>query len=365
MRASARRDRKGKARVSVILRALGCIALLPLAFAACAPGYQRHQAHVMGPFDTITVMLGYAESERSFNRYRDIVFDRLEALHRMYDIFSAHHGINNIHTINANAGIRPVEVSREIIDLLLAAREAYSITGGRTNPAMGSVLRIWHDYRMRGLADPGNAALPSMEALREASGRMSMADVVIDEENLTVFLAGKGMSLDVGSIAKGYAAGLAMAAAREAGLRAALLSVGGHIVAVGAPPGREHWNVAVQNPEAGMEGAPVTVDTIALTNATISISGAYQRFYEVAGQIFGHVIDPETLMPATLHKQVAVIHPQSWMADALSTALFILPRGEGEALAAKTGAEAFWIDIDGNWFATPGYSRLSSVFEQD
>jgi thiamine biosynthesis lipoprotein len=63
-----------------------------------------------------------------------------------------------------------------------------------------------------------------------------------------------------------------------------------------------------------------------------------------------------------LYKQVAVIHPESWMADVISTALFILPVAEGGAMALSLGAEAFWIDIDGNWFATPGYSRFSNVF---
>ena len=349
------------AKVSIFKTCLGC--LLPiLVFAACAPRYQRYQAHTLGPFDTVTVLLGYAESERAFNRYRDIVFGRLETLHRMYDIFNSHEGINNLHTINANAGIRPVEVELEIIDMLLAAREAYAITGGLTNATMGSVLRIWHDYRTRGVAHPEAATMPPMSALREAAERISMDDLVIDEAGRTVFLRKPGMSLDVGSIAKGYAAGLAMAAAGEAGLQTALLSVGGHVVAMGAPPRQGHWNVGVQNPELGLDGVPSIVDTLALADMTISISGAYQRFYVVAGHFLGHIIDPGTLMPADLFKQVAVVHPQSWMADALSTALFIMPRGEGEALAAGTGAEVFWIDIDGNWFATPGYSRFSSGF---
>jgi len=154
-----------------------------------------------------------------------------------------------------------------------------------------------------------------------------------------------------------------MAAAREAGLRTALLSVGGHVVALGAPPGRGSWSVAVQNPDAGKPGEPDTVDIIALKDATVSISGAYQRFYVADGRSLGHIIDPDTLMPAELYRQVAVVHRQSWMADALSTALFIMPRVEGEALAAAMGADAFWIDMEGNWFATPGYSRISREFE--
>jgi len=346
---------------------------------------QRHRAHVMGPFDTVTVLLGYAESERAFNRQAQIVFARLEALHQMYDIFSAYAGLNNLRTINDNAGIAPVEVAQEIIDMLLAARLAYEITGGRTNAAMGSVLSIWRERRASGLANPESAALPSMSELREAAQRMSMSDVIIDNETRAVFLRRRGMSLDVGSIAKGFAAELALAAGKEAGLQSALLSVGGHVVALGAPPGREHWNVAIQNPDSapgapgainarsaiGGRGAPGArgatavsgaADTIALTGAAVSISGAHQRFYVVNGQSFGHIIDPATLMPADLHRQVAVVHPQSWMADALSTALFILPLEEGKALAASAGAEAFWIDRDGNWFATPGYARISSAF---
>ena len=340
------------------------VAALPLLFAACAPGPKRHQTHLMGPFDTITVLMAYSKSEKDFNKYADTVFARLEALHRMYDIFNEYNGLNNIRTINANAGIAPVEVAQEIIDMLLAAREAYALTGGVTNAAMGPVLRIWHDHRLRGIADPENASLPSMSALREAAERTSMDNVVIDKNMRTVFLREAGMSLDVGSIAKGYAAELALEAAREAGLGSALLSVGGHVVALGTPPGRGHWKVAVQNPEAALEGEPDTVDILSLTDATVSISGAYQRFYVVDGQAFGHVIDPKTLMPANSYKQVAVVHPKSWIADALSTALFVLPPDEGKALAAATGAEAFWIDRSGERFATPGYARLSSFVEQ-
>jgi len=335
-----------------------------LAFASCSGGYRRFQAHMIGPFDTVTVFLAYAESERAFSRYADIVFGRLEELHRLFDIFNAYEGVNNLHTINANAGIAPVAVEREVIDMLLAAREGYRITGGMTNAAMGAVLRIWHDYRGRGLANPAGATLPPMPALREAGAHIDMANVVIDEAGGTVFLRDPEMSLDGGAVAKGYAVELAFAAAQDAGLRTGLLSVGGHVIVAGAPPGRGHWNVAVQNPEAGMDGAPDSVDTLAMTSGTVSVSGAYQRFFMVDGRFFGHVIDPATLMPADLHLQVTVIHPRSWMADVLSTALFVLPMEEGFALATEMGAEAFWIDRYGGWFATPGYGRFSSAFGQ-
>lgn len=329
---------------------------------ACATvsGPVRHQAQIIGPFDTVTVFIAYAESEAAFNQSANLVFERLEELHRLYDIFNAYQDLNNLYTINAQAGIAPVGVSVEIIDMLTAAREAYDLTDGRTNAALGPVLRIWHDYRTRAFEDPEAAQTPSIAVLQEAAAHISMADVVIDAGNRTVFLPHQGMSLDVGSVAKGYAAGLAMDAATDAGLEAALLNVGGHVVALGAPPGREHWNIAIQNPESGQPGAPPAIDSVQLTDAAVSISGALQRFYMVDEQIFGHVIDPDTLMPADLFGQVVVIHPVSWLADVLSTALFVLPQTEGAELAAIAGAEALWIDLDGNWVATPGYEVISS-----
>ena len=341
-----------------ILIALSSCALVPNST------YQRFQAHRLGLFDTLVILIGYAESEEEFSRYADILFGRLEVLHRYYDIFNAHGGINNIYTINANAGIEPVEVSQEIIDLLLAAKEAYRLTGGMTNVALGSVLRVWHDYRSYGLANPDYAALPSVEALLFANQLSDMSGVIIDAENGTVFLERAGMSLDVGSIAKGFAAELAVEAATEAGASNILLSAGGHIVTRGIPPGRTSWSVGVQNPDS-TPGASSIIDALLMTNSTVSISGGHLRFFDVDGQSFGHIIDPTTLLPASSHQMVAVVHPISWMADVVSTALFILPMEEGKVLANQLGVDALWIDFEGNFVATDGYMQKSTMIDWD
>jgi thiamine biosynthesis lipoprotein len=334
------------------------------ALAACGQDLRRFQSDMLlGPFDTVSVLLGYAQSASEFAAFESAAFERLQTLHRMYDVFNSYEGLNNLYTINSRAGVAPVEVAQEIIDMLLAAREAYFLTGGMTNAAMGSVLRIWHEYRMRGLANPDEASLPAIEALREASALMSIEDLVIDEDARTVFLREPGMSLDVGAVAKGYAVGLAMEAAAAAGMRIGLLSVGGHVTAIGGPPGRGHWNVAVRNPEADEEGAPGHIDAIAMAGGTVSVTGTDQRYYVAGGARLGHVIDPATLMPPELYRQVAVVHPESWMADVLSTALFIMPLEQGMALAAAEGAEALWVGWDGRWHYTPGYALLSSALE--
>jgi len=328
------------------------------------PTYERFQAQWLGLFDTLIIFIGYAESEEEFSRYADIVFDRLETLHRYYDIYNAYENVNNLYTINANAGIEPVQVGDEIISLLLRSKEAYNLTYGITNIAMGPVLRIWHEYRAQGLANPQNAALPPMDSLLLAGDFAGISGIVIDTEKSTVFLAESGMSIDVGSIAKGYAAQQAIQAAIEAGAANVLLSAGGHIVTRGIPYGRDLWNVGIQNPDR-THGAPAVIDSILMTNATVSISGGYLRYYEVDGQFFGHIIDPATLLPAYRYQMVAAYHPVSWMADIVSTALFILPIEEGKELAAKTGSQALWMDFDGNFVATQGYIEKSTIINWD
>jgi len=293
--------------------------------------------------------MGYAESEEAFEYYSNIVFGRLEELHRYYDIFNAYSGINNLYTVNANAGVAPVAVSRDIIDLLLAAHSAYELTDGMVNVALGPVLRIWHNYRTHSIANP-YATLPPIEALMAAAELTDMRHVVVDRDAGTVFLEIPGMSLDVGSIAKGFAAGLAVEAAAEAGMENMLLNAGGHIVAVGAPPERDAWTTGVANPfqaeQAGVS-EPTFGDAISVSGVSVSTSSNDFRSFTVDGQSFGHIIDPTTLYPAERFVQVVVVHEESWLADVLSTALFILPLEKGYVMARQTGAHGIWIDAEG------------------
>ena len=337
---------------------LSILIILLLSVNSCGAQYQRFQTEFSGPFDTATIVIGYAKSGAEFSGYAEIIYERMEELHRLYDIYSAYDGVNNLYTVNANAGLSPVEVDRDIIDMLLIAREGYELSGGAVNVAMGSVLRIWHKYRMEGLANVEQAALPSYDKLREAAEIMDIEDLIIDEALGTVFLQKAGMSLDVGSVAKGYAAGLAIEAAKEAGLESALLNVGGHIITIGKPldGARDRWSIGIQNPELGGAQGDL-IDTVYFNDMTLSVSGGYQRFFVVDGVAYNHIIDPETLMPASRYKQVTVIHENSVLADIISTALFIMTYEEGSKLAEKYGAEAFWVDLDGEWKTTDGYAQ--------
>jgi len=279
----------------------------------------------------------------------------MRRLHQLFDIYNDYEGISNLKTVNDNAGLRPVRVEPDILELLELSKQAYADTGGAVNVAMGSVLRIWHEYRTAG------EALPATRELRAASLHTDIDDVVIDRQNATVFLADSGLSLDVGAVAKGYAAQKAIDKAVAAGLTSGILNAGGNICVVGSPgDGRENWSVGIQAPQLTEGNVQEIIDTVYLSGpAAVVTSGDYQRFYTVDDVAYHHIIDPQTLFPARNAKAVTVIHPDSAMADVLSTAVFILPYEQGLALVRRMGAEALWLWEDGTETATDGYRALA------
>lgn len=326
--------------------------------------YGKYEAEFIGTFDVKIQIVGYAESEAQFTKVSGAIYDRMQDSNKLFDIYHDYENISNLKTINDNAGIRPVKVDPQIIELLLFAKDAYEKTGGLTNVAMGAVLKPWHDYRTAGMASPEDAKLPPMEDLTEAVKHTNIDDVIIDEANSTVYLADPQMSLDVGAIAKGYAAEKAADAAILAGFEAGLVDAGGNVVAVGMPKDgvRVRWGIGIQDPVKSVEGVANILDTIYLNDKAVVSSGDYQRYYIVDGKAYNHIISPITLMPADRYKAVTIVHESSAVADYLSTAIFIASYEEGLAMAKAHGAEVIWVYPDGRTEATDGYQQISQMF---
>lgn len=323
--------------------------LLAAALVSCAPEEKRYQAQFLTLFDTVTTIVGYSGSREAFTQQAQFIHDALEEYHQLYDIYHTYEGFANLKTLNDHAGAGPVRVDRRVIDLLLTAREMNEKTGGKVNVAFGSVLSIWNDYRKRGVEDPEHAELPPMDLLRAAAAHTDIAQMVIDEENGTVSLQDPQMRLDVGAIAKGYAVQRVCAAAREKGMNALLVSVGGNVCAIGGMKGKgkKPFKVGVQDPWG--EGAQDQLMTVGLADRALVTSGGYQRRYTVDGTQYHHIIDPLTLMPARYLTAVAVLCADSGTADALSTALCNMPWEDGRALIdGMPDTEALWILPDGS-----------------
>lgn len=340
---------------------------------ACAPQnaqsdendgeYRRFRANFIGLFDTHTTILGYATSEEEFSQRIDILNEELTRLHELFDIYNEYDGINNLKTINDNAGIQPIEVDPSIISLINFSKEAYNYTDGLLNIALGPVLTIWHEYRAFANINPDLAELPSMEKLKQADNYTNINDIIIDEENNTVFLLHENMSLDVGAIAKGYAVEVIAQKAKDIGLTNAVISVGGDIRTLDGPPvGRRVWAIGIQDPNRRINDTQNTIDTVYVTNNSVVTSGDYQRFFVVDGQVYHHIINPRTLMPLNEYRAVSVIHPDASIANILSTAIFLLPIDEGIEILKSFEAEAIWILNDESIVTTDGYKLISRSF---
>lgn len=312
------------------------------------PAPKRYQATFLTLFDTVTTMVGYAETEADFTATAQGLHDALLEYHQLYDIYNDYEGMTNLKTVNERAGQAPVPVDRRIIDLLLFSKELYAETGGRVNIAMGSVLGLWHDAREAGIENPDAAALPDPTALEQAAAHTDIDSIRIDEEAGTVFFTDPEVRLDVGAIAKGYAVQQVCADA-PAGL---LISVGGNVCATGPKPeDGQPWVVGIQNPDDTTQ----YLHTLYVDDYAVVTSGDYQRYYTVDGVAYHHIIDPDTLFPADYWRSVTILCPDSGLADALSTALFTLPQAEGQALLDRFGAEALWVEADGTLLYSPGF----------
>ena len=312
-------------------------------------GQKRYEASFLTLFDTVTTMVGYADSQETFTAQAQQIHDELLEYHQLYDIYNDYDGMNNLKTVNDNAGIAPVEVDARILDMLEFSRELYEETGGRVNVAMGGVLSLWHDAREAGIEDPANAYLPDQDALEEAARHADWSNVVIDEEAGTVYLADPDMSLDVGAIAKGYAVERVCETA-PAGM---LISVGGNVRATGRKPDGSPWVVGIDNPDGGD-----FLHTLYVEDSSVVTSGDYQRYYLVDGQRYHHIIDPDTLYPATRWRSVSILCADSGIADSLSTALFTLSQEDGQKLLDAFDAEALWMTQDGELLYSPGFQAM-------
>lgn len=324
-------------------------ALITITAPSCAPSRKKHQETYFTFFDTVTTVSFY--SDGNADAFFDTVRNLLEQYHRLLDIYNSYEGTVNLKTLNDNAG-KAVTVSAELLDFISFGKEAYRLTGGYTNIALGSVLSLWHTCRTEALEDPDNAAIPDPVMLEEASKHTDISDIIIDDGASSVRLADPLMSLDAGAVGKGYAAKIICERLNDEGYTDFLLNIGGNVSACGSKGGNEIWKVGVENPQ----DTSASLCTLSLTDLSLVTSGSYQRYYTVGDTDYNHIIDPDTLMPASFYLSVSVLCPAPAMADALSTGLFCMDIESGKELVASLeGTEAMWVLPDGSTVYSDGF----------
>ena len=353
--------------MKIIFKVLWVLALLSVVFSltACFDGAKadeteyttRSQTVSYMHFNTVTVLSSYGSAtEAEFLAYVDVVDDMLGYYHKLFDIYNEYEGVNNIMTINKNAGKSAVEVDSELVDFLLYCKELYATTQGKTNVMLGSVLKIWHDKRELADENAGyldESLLPTYEELAEASNHTSIDLLVIDKDAKTVYISDSMASLDVGAVAKGYAVTKVVEKLKLMGADSVALNAGGNIATIGTKPNGELWTTGITNPDkASFESLACRVK---IGEISLVTSGDYERYFVSGDKNYHHIIDPDTLMPADYFASVSVFTKDSALADALSTALFCMPYEDGLKLIKDIkNVDVLWIYKDGEIKYTEG-----------
>lgn len=353
-----------------LLLSLVCVCSPLFVFSACKPTNKDPQKEYTTRsktisyvhFNTVSTLSSYGDvTDEQFDAYVKTVDEMLGHYHKLFDIYYEYAGVNNVMTVNKNAGKAPVAVDDELIVFLEYCKELYTLTGGKTNVMFGSVLKLWHDARE--LADEtagflDESLLPSRDALTEAAKHTSIDLLVINNEEKTVYITDPSASLDVGAIAKGYAAAKVAEKLKSMGADSMALNAGGNIVTIGLKPDGSEWVTGITNPDKTTYNSLIC--KVKIGETALVTSGDYERYFVSGNRAYHHIIDPATLMPAEYFASVSVFTANSGLADALSTALFCMSYEQGLALVEKIGGiEVLWIYRDGSMKMTNGVSLVN------
>jgi len=354
--------------LSLLLCAVLCVALL----AGCTAGEEtssvvsvdgqtsedggagRYEETYYDLFDTSCTFIAYTDSEAQFNELSEKLHDYLLNLHKLFDIYTDYDGVTNLRALNLAAGTEPLAVDGKILDVLELGKKAYTLSEGQVNITYGAVVSLWDT--MRAAAEEDEVyVLPNDDALEKRAAHAKMENLVLDREKGTAFLTDEETEVNAGAIAKGYASQQACDYLRSLGVTSAALNMGGNVCTIGVKKeDGAKWNVGIADPDGNGY-----VRAVEISDLCVVTSGDYERYYEVEGERYCHLIDPKTNYPARTFRSTTVIGEDAGLCDALSTALFLLPLEKGQALIENIdGVEAFWILADGTTAQSDGFSAL-------
>lgn len=250
------------------------------------------------------------------------------------DRMSAFKDDSDVMKINHNSGIRAQKVNIDTFNLLKRSLEFSSSFKGAFDITIRPLTSLW------GIGKKLNY-IPPKEEIEKAISLVNYQDLLLDEENCTAYLKREGQAIDLGGIAKGYAADEAKRILLQYEIKDALINLGGNIVALGDNPEGQPWNIGIQNP---LSATGNYIGTVKVTNKTIVTSGSNEQFFIKDGVRYHHIIDPYTGYSANKKLlSVTVICESSTDADALTTAFFVLDISEAIPMLRKINAEAIFI----------------------
>ena len=274
--------------------------------------------------------------------------ERVRSLHDRLSVFQPE---SELSLLNASAGCDPVPVGEDAFFLLSQSKRYSALSGGTFAITTRALSSLWRIHARCG-------TVPNRAEVEQAAAMVSDEDILLDAEARTAELRRFGQSVDFGSIAKGYAADEVRRILIEGGVTDAMINLGGTVSTIGRPR-----RVGIQHPD---RFTGIAMGRVSITNACVVTSGDYERYYEVDGVRYHHIVDPRTGYPARSGlRSITLIGQSALELDALSTAVFVLGAEEGLPLIQQAGVEAVFVTSELNVFCTDGlrenFELLSTV----
>ena len=266
----------------------------------------------------------YAATEDVAASAADAAFGRIAMLDAE---LSDYHDSSELMRLSRSAGTGPVPISDDLFRVLRASQQLFRRSGGAFDVTVGPLSVLWRRARRQ-------MEMPDSGDIAAARGLVGGDDLALDEEHRTAALRRRGMRLDLGGIAKGFAADEAACLIEQRGVTAALVAAGGDIRVLDSPPGSNGWRIAVAS--LGAEASSANAPTLMLHRAAVSTSGDAEQFVTIDGIRYSHIIDPRTGSPKTTRTAVTVIARDATTTDGLATAVAVLGREEGLRLVDET-----------------------------
>ncbi len=274
-------------------------------------------AFLMGGRFDITLV---AKDSQTARQHIDTVIAEISRIENLISDWKPH---TQVSELNRNAGIKPVKVEEELLDLTERALKISEITNGAFDISFAAMDRIWK-------FDGSMTEMPSPELVKKAKEKVGYKNIVLNKDSSTIFLKLKGMKIGFGALGEGYAADRCREIMLAKGIEAGLINATGDIVAWGTRPDGRPWIVGVNDPfHIGDLVATVPV------NGAITTSGSYEKYAMIDGKRYAHIINPATGYPATGLTSVTVTGPRGEFANALSTSLMVLGKKKGLRLLKK------------------------------
>lgn len=323
-------------------------------FSGCSTQTQQQpeNKHFASTFamDTIMEMTIYDENGEQ------LLTDAEQEIRRLERLFSVTMEDSEITKLNQNAGIAPVPISDDTLDLLQTAQQVQQQTNGSYDMTVAPIVQAW------GFTKEAHH-VPSQEELSQLLPLVQAKNVEVSADAKTAYLTQSGMSIDLGGIAKGYTSDAVSTLLKNSGVTSALLWLGGNISVIGNKPDGNPWKIAVENPQDQSD----YVGLLEVSDCSVITSGGYQRYFEQDGKRYHHIIDPATGYPSQSDLlSVTIVSENGTKADALSTALFVM--GLEDALTfwrESNDFEAVFVTTDNQVVATEGLQDCFAFEGQD